>query len=71
VEGAAGFTDAASNASAAGADCPKEANEVMIITPTPPIARVIFRFSCSVFDGLADETARKSGCFPPNLRLRQ
>jgi hypothetical protein len=60
VEGAAGFSDAASNA---GSDCPNEANELMIITPTPPITRVIFQFSRLLSDDLADETARKSDRF--------
>jgi hypothetical protein len=55
----------------AGAGCPNEANEVMIITPPPPIDRVIFQFCRSMSDDLAEETARKTGPFPRNLRSEQ
>jgi hypothetical protein len=75
VDGAASFTDAASNAGIAGAGCPNEPNAVMIITPTTPIARVIFRLSSSIFDDLfddlGDETARGSDGFSSNLRSEQ
>jgi hypothetical protein len=71
VEGAASFADAASNAGISDAGCPNEPNAVMIITPTTPIARAILLFSSSIFDDLADETARKSDWFPPNSRSEQ